>query len=145
MAVLLGGVADHLVSPVLGEVDVDVRHLPPLHVEKALEHQPVLQGVDLRHAQAVEDDGGCGRAADGHADAPAAGVLGEVVHHQDVVGEARLADHVQLVLQAVAGLLGVVAVEPYQSLAAEVGQVLLGAGAGRHLRLGKVQVPELQR
>ena len=99
VAVPLRRVADHLVPPVLGEVQVHVRHLPPLHVQEPLEHQPVLQRVDLRHPQAVEDHRRCRRPAHRHEDAPAAGVLGEVVHHQDVVAEARLAHHLQLVLQ----------------------------------------------
>ena len=145
VAVLLGGVADHLIAPVLGEVDVNVRHLPPLHVEEALEHQPVLQGVDLRHAQAVKDDGGRRRAADGHADAPGVGLLGEVIDHQDVLGEARLTDDLQLGLQPGQGLIGVLVIEACQPLAAEVCQVLLGGGARRHLGLGQAQVPELQR
>jgi hypothetical protein len=53
--VLVGDVADDLVAPIVGEVDVHVGHRDPLGVQESLEQQSVPQGIDVRDAQAVGD------------------------------------------------------------------------------------------
>ena len=52
LAVLLGGVADHLAAPALVEVHVDVGHRDALGVEEPLEDQLVLDRVEVGDARA---------------------------------------------------------------------------------------------
>jgi hypothetical protein len=81
----LVGETDHLVATVVGEVEVDVRHLATLQVQEALEDQPVRHGVDVGDAEAVEDEGSRRRAAHAHADALLAGVVGDLLDDINVV------------------------------------------------------------
>ena len=55
-AVALGGVADHFLAAVVGEVEVHVGHLAALGVEEAFEDEPVLGRLDVRDVEAVEHD-----------------------------------------------------------------------------------------
>ena len=85
------------------EVHVDVGHLLALQVQEALEDQAVLQRVDVGDAQAVEHHAGGGGAADPEQYLAVADEGDDVPDHQEVVGEAGVADDVQLVFQAFAG------------------------------------------
>ena len=143
-AVALGGVADHLLAAVVREVEVHVRHLAPLGVEEALEDQPVLRRLDVGDAEAVEHDRGGGRAAHAHRDAPLAREAGDVAHDQDVLDEAGLLDHAQLVAQPLALRLAGVAVAVGEALLAEGAEV---GGGGRPLGdagVGQQRAPEVE-
>ena len=61
-AIALVDVLDHLLAPLVLEIDVDVRRLAPLGGDEALEQQVDLGGVDGGDAEAVAD-GGIGRRA----------------------------------------------------------------------------------
>ena len=67
LAVLLGGVADHLAAPALVEVHVDVGHRDALGVEEPLEDQLVLDRVEVGDAQRVRDQRAGRRPAAGAA------------------------------------------------------------------------------
>ena len=97
--VLLRHVADHLVPPVVGEVHVDVRHLLPLRVQEALEHQPVFHRVDVGDADAVEDQAARGAPAHSLGDPLPVREIGEIPHDQEILGESGLLHHRQLVLE----------------------------------------------
>ena len=99
--VLLGDVADHLVSPAHAEVDVDVRHRDPLGVEEALEDDVVLDRVDAGDAEPVGHEAARGGAAAGaHRNSAAPRVVDEVRDDQEVPGEPHRLDHAELALQA---------------------------------------------
>ena len=53
-AVLVNHIVDDLLPPVVLEVHVYVRHFLALHIQEALEDQPVRQRIDIGHAQAVK-------------------------------------------------------------------------------------------
>jgi len=53
-------VGDDLVAAGGVEVDVDVGHLAPLGVEEALEEQRMRDGVGVRDAERIGDDGVAG-------------------------------------------------------------------------------------
>ena len=113
LAVLLGGVADHVAAPALVEVHVDVRHGDALGVEEALEQQPVLDRVELGDPEGVGDDRAGRRATAGaDADAVLLGVADQVCGHQEVAGEAHLEDDADLVLGLLAVRVGDAAGEP---------------------------------
>src|SRR5690606_28985543 len=56
-SVLRVKVLDDLLAPLVLEVDVDVRRLPALAADEALEEQIAVRRVDLGDAQAVADRG----------------------------------------------------------------------------------------
>ena len=87
-----------------------------LVVQEAFEDQAGGQRIDLRDSQAIQDDAGGGAAPHAHADALRAGELDDVVDHQDVVVEARLSHHVQLVLEAALHVFGGGRVAPPKAL-----------------------------
>ena len=113
LAVLLGGVADHVGAPALVEVHVDVGHGHALGVEEPLEQQAVLDRVELGDAQRVGDErAGRGAATRADPDPVLLGVADEVGDDQEVAGEAHLADDADLVRGLLAVRLGDAAGEP---------------------------------
>src|SRR3546814_2265217 len=79
VAVLTLDIADHLVPPLLAEVDVEVRHRHALGIEETLEEQPEAQRVEVGDGQRPGDRrAGAGPAARTHRDAVRLGPLDEV-------------------------------------------------------------------
>ena len=134
--VLLGGVVDHAVAPGYGEVDVDVGHGLPPRVQHALEQQVVLHRVDLGDAQAVGDERPGGRSSSrADADAVPAGERDEVPDDQEVVGEAHLADRLQLECEPLVELRRPLRVAAGEPLLGELHEVLERVAAlGRRVR-----------
>ena len=64
-AVFLLDVADHLVAPVLAEVDVEVGHRHAVGIEEALEQQREAQRVDVGDGRRIGDQRAGARAAAG--------------------------------------------------------------------------------
>ena len=96
-------VVDDALAPVHGEVDVHVRHRLAARVEHALEEEVVADRVDVGDLEAVRDErAGGGAAAGADADAVPLREGDEVPDDEEVVGEAHLADGLQLVLQSFA-------------------------------------------
>ena len=63
-AVLAGDVVDDLAAAVLAEVDVDIGHGDALGIQKALEEQHVLHGIDVGDLHGIGDQrAGCRAAA----------------------------------------------------------------------------------
>ena len=104
LAVLLGGVADHVAAPALVEVQVDVGHRDALGVEEPLEQQPVLDRVELGDAQRVGDHRrrppSRGRGRPGCRCSRAC--RHEVGDDEEVAREAHLDDDAELVLRLLA-------------------------------------------
>ena len=97
---LLLHVGDHLLAPLLAEVDVEVGHRDPLGVQEALEQQAVAQGVQVGDGQRPGDQrAGARTAPRPHRDAMRLGPLDEVRDDQEVAGEAHLDDHADLAFQ----------------------------------------------
>ena len=97
--VLVRDVLDRLLAPVILEVHVDVRHLFALDVEEALEHQPVVQRVEVGDAEAVERQRRRCAAPHPEDDPLPPREVRDVPDHEEVVGVLRLRYDVQLVLQ----------------------------------------------
>ena len=99
VAVLPADVVHHLAPSGVAKVHIDIGHGYPLRVEKPLEVQVVLHGVDIRDLQTVGHHGACGGAAPRpYRDVYALGVAHEVGHDEEVIGEPHLFDHVQLIV-----------------------------------------------
>ena len=80
-------VMEHLVPPVVLEVQVDIGHLLAFKVEEPLEDQPVFQRVHVGDAQAIEGHTGSGATPDSIFDTTAADEADDIPDHQEVVGE----------------------------------------------------------
>ena len=63
VAVLLADVFDDFVSPLLAQVDVDVRRLGTIRVEESLEEQVVLERADVAELKQIADQAPAGRSA----------------------------------------------------------------------------------
>ena len=79
-AIALIDVLDHLLAPLVLEVDVDVGRLAAVGGQEAGEQQVALHRVDRRHSQAVADHAVGRRAAPLAEDALGAGEGDDVVH-----------------------------------------------------------------
>ena len=102
-AVFLLDVADHLVAPVLAEIDVEIRHRDALGVEKPLEQQTPAQRVEIGDRQRPGDDRAGARAASRpDRDALPLRPLDEIGDDQEVAGEPHLDDRFQLEFEPVA-------------------------------------------
>ena len=124
VTVVVVGELDHLVPPVVREVEVDVGHLAPFEVEEAFEHKAVRNRLDIRNVEHVQYERRRRRTAHAHANARPAGEIGDLLDHVDVVREPRLLEHVQLVHQPLLQLTGYVGEAAVQPLHAEFGEVL---------------------
>ena len=56
LPVFLPDILDHLLTLVVGEVDVDVGHADPVGVQEALEEEIVLERVDIGDAEGIRHD-----------------------------------------------------------------------------------------
>ena len=100
VAVFPVDVVDDLLAAADAEVDVDIGHRHPLRVQKALEIEAILHGVQVGDVQTVGHHRPRRRAAPGtHRDAAALGKGDEVGHDEEVVHKAHLADHGHLIFQ----------------------------------------------
>ncbi len=110
VAVLFRDVTDDVTAPALVEVDVDVGHGHALGVEEPLEHQPVLDRVEVGDAERVGHEA-AGRRAAARADPDpvALGPHDEVRDHQEVRAEPHRGDDAHLEFGLLAALLVVAA------------------------------------
>ncbi len=105
-AVLARDVLDDLPSPLLTEIDVDIRHRDALGVQEPLEKQVELQRADLGDPESPRDDRSGGTApARSHRDSLFPRVPDEVRDDQEVRRKSHLLDHRALVGQPLAVLL----------------------------------------
>ncbi len=88
------------------EIHVDVRRLVALLGDEALEQQMHARGIHLGDVQAVADGGVGRRAAALAEDLLAAGKLHDVLHREEVVLVAHLADERELPLDECEGVCG---------------------------------------
>ena len=99
-------VLDHLLAPLVLEIDVDIGRLAALRGDEALEQQVDGIGVDLGDAEAIADHRIGRRAAalaeDRLRQAPRIG--DDVMHGQKERGITELADHPQLVIEDLADI-----------------------------------------
>ena len=91
---------DHLLPPLVLEVDIDVRRLVALLGDEALEEEVVRDGIDRGDAEHVADGGVSRRAAALAQNALTAAKLHDRMDGQEVRRVAELLDQVKLVLGA---------------------------------------------
>ena len=115
--VALGDADDELLADVARKVEVDVRHRSELAVQEATEREIVRDGIDVREAGEVADDGADGassstarrqeaprRVRTPHLARAFARDLEHLVMEEEEAGEPELVDQCELALQATARL-----------------------------------------
>src|SRR5215203_2686036 len=123
--VALGDVVDDAVAARHGEVDVHVGQVLASGVEEPLEEQVVPHRVDVRDVQAIRGERAGGRAAAGpDADPVLLREVDEVPDDQEVVGEAHLANRLQLKPEPLRQLRRHLVVAPLEALLAQLDQVV---------------------
>ena len=100
-AVTFDDVVQHLVSPVVLEVQVYVRQLLPFQVEEPFKDQAVFQGVDDGDPKTVESHAAGGAASYTVKNAVLTGEINDVPNYQEVIGEMGLVNYFQLVTKPV--------------------------------------------
>ena len=75
---------DHLLAPLVLEIDIDIRRLAPLRRNEALEQKIDAFGINLRDAEAVADNGIRRRAAPLAQDALTARILDNLMHGEEI-------------------------------------------------------------
>ena len=96
-AVAAAHIGDHLVAPVLAEVDVEVRHRHALGIEEALEQQAEAHRVEIGDGESPGDQRAGARAASRtDRDALRLGPFDEVGDDQEIAGKFHLDDDVEL-------------------------------------------------
>ncbi len=100
-AVFAIDVLDHLLAPLMLEIDVDIRWLAPFRRDETLEQEIDAAGADIGDAEAIADDGIGRRAAALAQDGlrQRTRMTHDVVHGEEEGGVIELADHLQFVLQ----------------------------------------------
>ena len=112
VSVFLPHIVDNFASSRVSEVHIDIGHRHALRVQKALEEEAILHGVDLCNVKRIRYHRACRAAAPGaDRNARAFRKIHKVPHDQEVVRKAHLLDHVNFVvhLRPVLGMLVAVA------------------------------------
>ncbi len=136
-AVTFIDVLDHLLAPLVLEVDVDVGRLAPLLRKEALEQHVLLGRVDRGDAQAEAHHRIGRRAAPLTEDALAARPGDDVVHGQEVVLVLHMADQLELLAEGLDHRpRDVAAPDPPGAGHGQIAQVLRGRLAGRDRLVG---------
>ena len=137
-AVTPGDVIDDLLTALITEIHIDIRHGDAFRIEESLEQQAVTQRIELGDIHAVSDDGAGARTASGPDDnALTAGVVDEIPDNEEVIDVTHLGNHADFVFHAVARFRrdGLIALgKPFFTQAAEhllAGFARLGGEAGQ--------------
>ena len=136
-AVAAVDVLDHLLAPLVLEVDVDVGGLAALARDEALEQEVDLGRVDGGDGEAVADGGVGGGPSPLAEDVLLPGEAHDVVHGEEVGRVAELGDEFELVHQRAADLgRDAAGIAPRHALPGQRLQVLLRRGAGGYRLVG---------
>ena len=144
-AVALEHPLDHLLAPLMLEIDVDVGRLVTIGGDEALEQQVAVRRIDRGDAEHEADRRVGGRAASLAQDPGAAGKADDGVHGQEVGGVAELPDQPELVRDLCGNVGGrALRIHHRQAPAHQPFQILLVRQAGS-LAFLRILVAELRQ
>ncbi len=141
--VALVDVLDDLLTPVGGEVDVDIGWAGTLRRQEAFENEVNGNGVNGRDIEQVSHQRVSRAAPSLAAYALCAGEVHDIAHDQEVVCQVQLADDAEFLLQEVARWVG--RISRVHCLFAKMAQVSLGRAAVRCLKGRQDLVPATQK
>src|SRR5208337_367670 len=90
-------VIKEFIAACAADININVRAIPTLHVEEALEIEAPAQRADARNAQAVGDHGTGRRAARHGGNAAAIGFFDDVPNEQEIRRQIQLVDDFEFV------------------------------------------------
>ena len=125
-------VLDHLLAPLVLEIDVDVGRLAPFGRDEALEQKIRALGIDLGDAEAVADGGVRGGAAALAENALRAGKPHDVMHGEEIGRVVQFADERVFVVEGMADF-------RRHAVRIAPARALLGEGDERFLRGGETR------
>ena len=132
LAVLAHDVIDNFAAPVDAKIDVEVGVTDALGIEETLEYQVVFERVDLGYAYRISYYTARAAAAPrSYGYALRFRIVDKVPDNEIVVDELHALDDGQLVLGALAYLVGYLAVTLFQSVLGQLAQVLFARHAVR--------------
>ncbi len=144
LAVLLRDIVNDLLTALVLEVHVDIRHGNSLRVQESLEDQIIADGVNVGDADGIGHDGACRRASAGsHGNIMGLCKMNVVPYDQEVVDEAHGADDRELILQTLPVLLRRFAVAIPETVLTELPKIALRIEARRHRIMRQMIVSEL--
>ena len=83
--IFLDDVVDHLSATVHAEIHIDIGHADPLGIQKPLEEEVIVEGIDVRDAQGISHEAAGRRSSTGpHGDATGPGKLNDVPDDQEI-------------------------------------------------------------
>ena len=140
-------IINHFSPALIAEINVDIRHRHPLRVEKALEIEGILDGVQIGDAQAVGDHRTRRRTpARSHRYILALGVADKIRHNEKIVHKTHADNHIQLHPQPVLIVLASVGIAPGKPLLTQLFQIApaVPLPVRRQLEFRQVIRPELE-
>src|SRR5688500_4364084 len=100
LAIALLYIVDHLIAPVLAEIDIEVRHGHAVRVEEALEQELEAQWIKIGDSERIGHQRTSARTAPrSHGNALRLRPLDEIRNDQEIAGIAHLDDHPEFKLQ----------------------------------------------
>ena len=124
-------ILNHLLAPLVLEIDVDVRRFLALGRDEALEQEIDLGGVDIGDGEAIADGRVGGRASALAQDTSAARIVDDVVDGEEIGRVIELGDQRDLLLKRIAHLAGdAVGKAPFRALPGQVFEMRLRRLAG---------------
>ena len=136
-AVTAVDILDHLLAPLMLEIDVDVGRLLPLRRDEALEQEVDLGRVDIGDGEAIADGGVRRRAPPLAENVEVPRVMHDVVHGEEVARVVELLDQRELLVERFAHLVGDAAGEtPGGAFPGEIFEMRLGGLALGHRLVG---------
>ena len=124
LTVLVQTVSNNLLTAVVLEVHVDVRHLTPFKVKEPFEYQPCGKRVNISDTKAVKDEARGGAAAHPKYNVFPMNEIGDVPDHEEVVREPGAFDHHELVIETIPYRLICARISLSQTLFAQLPHIL---------------------
>ena len=138
-AVFLHDVFHDLAPTLRAEIRIKIRHTHPFRVEKPLENEVILHGVDFRDVHTVCHNGSrTGTASRPHGNAVDLGVVDKVPDDEIVVYITHTADDADLIFQPLPVCFGRVRIPLGKALSAQLTEIFLVRIALRHRVRGQM-------
>ena len=85
LAILAGNIIDYLLTALITEIYINIRHADPLRIEKTLKNQIIFYRVDISYLKAVCHNGTCCRAsARAYHDSVCFGIVYKIPYNQEI-------------------------------------------------------------